>query len=122
MAVITFPKILTDRLTDRLTDEGARALADMFNTVENSAQKATLEIAEERFEKRVAQVQSALETKIAQSEARLETKIAQSEARLETKIAQSEARLIKWMFIFIFGQFWLIIGTITGILFAFFKH
>jgi hypothetical protein len=26
------------------------------------------------------------------------------------------------MFIFIFGQYWLIVGTLTGILFAFFKR
>jgi lipoate synthase len=88
MAIITFPKILTDRLTD----EGARALADIFNTVESTAQQTTLQIAEERFEKRLAQVQ----------------------AVLETKIAQSEARIIKWMFIFWVGQ--------IGILFTFFKH
>ena len=51
-----------------------------------------LEMAEERFEKRLAQVQSAL----------------------ETKIVESKAEVIKWMFIFWAGQ--------MGILFAFFKH
>ena len=88
MAVIAFPKILTDRLTD----EGVRALADILNTVESSAQKTTLEIAEERFEKRLAQV--------------------------ETKIAEAKADLIKWMFIFWVGQG----ATTLGILFAFFRH
>ena len=92
MAVITFPKALIDRITD----EGARSLADILNTVENSVQKATLEIAEECFEKRLAQVQSAL----------------------QTKIAQSEARLIKWMFIFWVGQ----LGSMIAILFVFLKH
>ena len=56
MAVIVFPKILTDRLTD----EGARALADIFNTVENSTQKTTLEIAEERFERKLADTKAEL--------------------------------------------------------------
>ncbi len=106
MAVITFPKILTERLTD----EGARALADMFNTVENSAQKATLEIAEERFEKRLAQAEARLETKIAESKAELKAEIATT----NIKIAESKAEVIKWMFIFWAGQ--------IGILFAFFKH
>lgn len=88
MAVIAFPKILTDRLTD----EGARALTDILNTVEHSTQETTLQIAEERFEKRLAQV--------------------------EIKIEQSKAETIKWMFIFWVGQ----VTTIVGILFAFFKH
>jgi lipoate synthase len=88
MSVIAFPKILTDKLTD----EGARALADIFNTVENSTRETTLQIAEERFEKRLAQV--------------------------ETKIEQSKAEVIKWMFIFWVGQ----AATTIGIVFAFLKH
>lgn len=44
------------------------------------------------------------------------------EERFEKKLAQSEARLIKWMFIFWIGQFASIVGVITAILFAFFKH
>ena len=85
MAVITFPKIITDRLTD----EGAKALADIFNIVEQSSQQTTLQIAEERFEKRLAQ---------------LDAKIDTVEARLERKIAESKAEMIKWMFIFWVGQ------------------
>ena len=92
MSVIAFPKILTDRLTD----EGARALADILNTVENAAQKITLEIAEERFEKKLSQL----------------------EARMDVNLAQMETRLIRWMFIFWMGQS----ATTLGILFAFFKH
>jgi lipoate synthase len=50
MAIITIPKILTDRLTD----EGARALAEILKEVEASAQHTTLQIAEERFERKLA--------------------------------------------------------------------
>src|SRR3989338_5870021 len=78
MSVITFPKILTERLTD----EGAKALADIFNTVESSAQRTTLEIAEERFERRLAQL----------------------DAKIDKVAAQIKAELIKWMFIFWVGQ------------------
>ena len=92
MAIITFPKILTERLTD----EGARALADILNVVENSAQKNTLEIAEERFEKRISQV----------------------EAHLEIKISETKTEIIKWMFIFWIGQ----AATTLGIVFVFLKH
>ena len=54
MAIITIPKILNDRLTD----EGARALADMFKEVEASAQQTTLQIAEERFERKLAETKA----------------------------------------------------------------
>mgnify|MGYP001588653457 CR=1 len=81
MTVISIPKILREKLTD----EGADALVEILNRVEDRTQKAVLEIAEERFEKRLAQV---------------------------------ETRIIRWMFIFWVGQ----VGTITAILFAFFKR
>ncbi len=87
MTVIAIPKILRERLTD----EGADALVEILDKVEDRTQKAVLEISEERFEKRIAQ--------------------------LETKIAQAETRIIRWMFIFWVGQ----VGTITAILFAFFR-
>ena len=80
MTVISIPKILRDKLTD----EGADAFVEILNKVEDRTQKAVLEIAEERFEKRLAQV---------------------------------ETSIIRWMFIFWVGQ----VGTITAILFAFFK-
>ena len=87
MTVISLPKILRDRLTD----EGADAFVQILDKVEERAQKATLEIAEERFEKRIAQ--------------------------LEAKIAQTESRIILWMFVFWAGQ----LSRIIGILFTFFR-
>ena len=81
MTVISIPKILRDKLTD----EGADAFVQILDKVEDRTQKAVMELAEERFEKRLAQV---------------------------------ETRIIRWMFIFWVGQ----VGTITAILFTFFKR
>lgn len=39
------------------------------------------------------------------------------ERRLAEEIGKVRAEIIKWMFIFIFGQFW----AIVGVLFVFFK-
>ncbi len=39
------------------------------------------------------------------------------EEKFERRLAEVKTEIIKWMFIFIFGQFWAIIG----VLFAFFK-
>lgn len=88
MTVIAVPKILRERLTD----EGADAFVQIIDQVEARAHQAILEIAEERFEKRLAQ--------------------------LDGKIERVRADLIQWMFIFWVGQ----VGTITAILFAFFKR
>lgn len=98
MTVIAIPKILRERLTD----EGAEALIDVLNEVELSSKDKTLEIAEGKFEKRLAEVGADIRKEL------VETK-----SSLEVKIAQAEARLIRWMFIFCAGQ--------IGILFAFFK-
>jgi CRISPR/Cas system type I-B associated protein Csh2 (Cas7 group RAMP superfamily) len=87
MTVISIPKILRERLTD----EGAEAFVQILDKVEDRTQKAVFEVVEERFEKRIAQ--------------------------LETKIESSKAEVIKWMFIFWVGQ----VGVTMGILFAFFR-
>lgn len=92
MAVISISKILRERLSD----EGAEQLAQILDKIQGEAQQATLEIAEEKFEKRLAQVES----------------------KLESKIERTRADLIQWMFIFWVGQ----VATITAILFAFFKR
>ena len=84
MAVIAIPKILTDRLTQ----EGAKALAELLEKIELSSKTQSIEMAESKFEKRLAE-----------------------------EIGKLRADIIRWMFIFIFGQFWMIVGT----LFAFFK-
>jgi len=39
------------------------------------------------------------------------------EEKFEKRLAETKTELIKWMFIFIFGQFW----AIVGVLFAFFR-
>ncbi len=90
MAVITFPKILIERLTD----EGARALADILNTVENTAQQSMMKTAEDRFERRLTEEAGKL--------------------RLEIQVTRTE--LIKWMFIFWVGQAAMVIGIMQAFL------
>ena len=75
-------------LRDKLTDEGADALVEIINKSDDKTKEDVITLAEEKFERRLAE-----------------------------EIGKVRADLIKWMFIFIFGQFWAIIGT----LFVFFK-
>ncbi len=88
MTVIAIPSILKEKLGET----AAQALIEMFNQVEERAKDRTIEIVEERFERRLAE-----------------------------EIARLEARLIRWMFIFWIGQFASIVGVLSAILFAFFR-
>lgn len=102
MPVITIPKILQEKLTD----EGANALVQILDKVEEQGKLHTLQIAEDRFEKRLV-------TEIAN----VRTEIANVRTELKTDIANTKAEIIKWMFIFWVGQ----VAAITAILFTFFK-
>ena len=75
-------------LRDKLTDEGADALVEIINKSDDKTKEDVITLAEEKFERRLAE-----------------------------EIGKVRSDLIKWMFIFIFGQFWAIVGT----LFVFFK-
>jgi len=70
------------------------------------------------LDKKIEQTKSELKQDIAN----LRTELKQDNANLDNKISETKADLMKWMFIFIFGQYWLIVGTLTAILFAFFKR
>ena len=96
MAIVAFPSILNKRLTDT----GAQALAGVIDKANQDNQKATLVIAEGRFEKRMTQ---------------LEAKIDGVEAKIEAKTEKVRADIIMWMFIFWVGQ----VGTMIAIFFAF---
>ena len=92
MSVIAIPKILRERLTD----EGVEAFVQIINQVEERTKDRTIEVVEERFERRLAE----------------------EIGKLRVELHGIRAELIKWMFIFWVGQ----VGTITAILFAFFKR
>ncbi len=106
MSIITIPKILREKLTD----EGANALVEILDKVEDRSQAHTAETVELRFEKRLTEETT-----------RLEKKIESVRADLEKKIESTKTDIIKWMFIFWIGQFASIVGILTAILFAFFK-
>ena len=91
MPVITIPKVIREKLGE----DGAEALTELLNEIEERAKEDNVRLVEEKFEKRLAE----------------------EIGKVRVEIAQVRADLIKWMFIFWVGQ----IGVLTGILFAFFK-
>ncbi|MBI4309214.1 MAG: DUF1640 domain-containing protein [Candidatus Omnitrophica bacterium] len=110
MTVINLPKILRDRLTD----EGADAFVQILDRVEERNQQVILDIAEQKFEARLAH----LDAKIDRVAAELNAKIDRMAAELRAKMSEDKAEIIKWMFIFWVGQ----VATILAILFVFFKR
>jgi hypothetical protein len=65
---------------------GAAALIQMIDKIEEHSHKVVLEMTEERFEKRVAQVGAARETKISDVNATLETKIADVKTTIQLEV------------------------------------
>src|SRR3990167_4233545 len=104
MPIITIPKILQERLTE----EGAKALVDILDKVEEQGTSHALEINEERFEKRltieIANVRSDIKVLGERFDKKIDTSIAHLRTELKTDIANTKADLIKWMFLFWIGQ------------------
>ena len=96
MIVITIPKILQEKLGQ----QGADALAQTLNKMEESHRDHILEVAEGRFEKRLTEAKEELRGEISQVRSELKEEI--SKVRIE--IANTRSDLIKWMFLFWLGQ------------------
>lgn len=117
MGVLTIPKVLREKLSD----EGADALVDLINKADDKQKEDILKFLEEKFEVKLESWGEKLETKLSVVEKTIEEKferrLAEEIGKVRTEIAESKAEIIKWMFIFIVGQFWAMIGF----LFAFFR-
>ena len=85
--------------------------------------RAAVEAIERSFEEYRENQREFLATKedLTRVEAGLREDLTRETSQLELKIEQVRTELIRWMFIFWVGQFAAIVGTLTAILFAFFK-
>ncbi len=79
MAIITIPKILTEKLTE----DGANALVEILDKVEDRSEAHTLQVAEERFEKKLEQTKSELKDNINKSGTELMEEISKVDKRIE---------------------------------------
>ncbi|MGD8867426.1 MAG: hypothetical protein PVI01_07340 [Gemmatimonadales bacterium] len=100
-----------DVLREKLGSEGARALAELLNQLGGQVRDTVITAAEERFERRLGEVTSALEMRLVERMTSLET-------RLNERMRKLESRLLGWAFAFWLGQF----AILIGILFAFFRN
>lgn len=113
MIVLTVP----DVLRERLGAEGAEALVGLLDQAAVQARGEIVSVAEERFGRRLAELEAHIERRLADEIGKVWQAIAALETRLTDRMAALETRVIRWMFAFWITQF----GVLIGILFAFFK-
>jgi len=89
MTVISVPKILRQKLGE----DGAEALVELLNRLQENQKISILQFVEEKFERRLTEEISALREEIAQNSAALREEIAQNSAALREEIAQNNAAL-----------------------------
>ncbi|MGH7545547.1 MAG: LA_3696 family protein [Gemmatimonadota bacterium] len=95
MTVIHVP----DALRDRLGPEATKALVELISGTETEIRADVIQLAEERFARRLAEAIAALET------------------RLTERMAALERRVLRWTF-----AFWVVqLGVLLGIFFGFHK-
>ncbi len=120
MAVIAIPPVLRDKLGN----EGVEALTEIIKEIDLEARKEAITIAEERFERRLAEETGKVRIAIAETRSELKTEIAETRTEiaetrteLKTEIERNKSETLKWMFIFWVGQ----IAVLSGIIFAMLK-
>ena len=87
MTVIAIPNVLRSKLGE----DGTEAFIEIINKVQEGAKEVTLEIAESRFEKRLAQF----------------------EAKVECRLSEFKSDIIKWMIGISISQMVLILSIIS---------
>lgn len=100
--IITIPRVLREKLGDDATD----AFAEVIKEIDLEARKDAIAIAEERFERRLAE-----------EIAKVNERITEEISKLRVEMYKFKSDILKWMFLFWIGQ----IGVLSGIIFAMLK-
>jgi hypothetical protein len=96
-------------LRDRLGEGGALALLDLFEEREQTGREDVLNLASERFERRLAEEMAGLRVEFARAlHAGLDS--------VRQEIATSRVELLKWSFLFWVGQLAVVMGMLAVIL------
>lgn len=122
MAIISVPK----PLREILGEDGSDALVNLINQQSDSVKEDIIEIAAEKYERRLSEEMTKVHERITVETGKLDRRITVETGKLnkritdvatglEVSISQVQSNLIKWMFIFWIGQF----AAMVGIFFAF---
>lgn len=113
MAVIVVPY----PLREKLGEEAADALVTLINEADEDNKASIIELAEQRFERRLAEELAKFRVEVNEAISRVRTEMLGEIAKLRVEMHDLRVSLIQWMFIFWLGQ----IGVIAGLLFAFLR-
>lgn len=108
MRLVAVPEILRQKLGA----DGAEALVELLNETGRYVRDDIVTLAEQRFERRVADV----EGRIAEVEGRLRADLGGLEARMTERVAVGETRLLRWIVGLSITQFSLLLGVLFAIL------
>ena len=93
----------------------------MLNNFSENTHNSVIDLAAERFERRLAEEIGKFRSEVAEQNANLRSETSEQIATLRSelfeKIERGQTSTIRWMFLFWVGQ----IGVLVGILFAFFN-
>ena len=92
---------LSRKFYETVGDDVANELVDWFNQVDATYRNDLRELNELNF---------------ARFDAKLEQRIAESEQRLERRLGELQSGLIKWMFIFVTGSTFTVLGVMVALL------
>ena len=121
---VSIPKALREKIGE----EAAESLIELLNTSSQNSQNNVITLAEEKFERRLAEELAKVRSEISEVKTELRSEISSNisslKSDLEKRISEvkeeshkNQTATIRWMFLFWVGQ----IGAMLGILFAFFR-
>jgi hypothetical protein len=117
---VSIPKALREKIGE----EAAESLIELMNTSSQNSQNNVITLAEEKFERRLAEELAKVRSEVSEVKTGLRSEIFSLKSDLEKRISEvkeeshkNQTATIRWMFLFWVGQ----IGAMLGILFAFFR-
>ena len=114
MSIIAVPKSIQEKFGSECT----RDLLEMFKELEASTKDRTLEVVEDRFERRLTEEIYSLKVELHKEIADTRQELLKEIVAVRIDSSKNKAEIIKWMFIFYLGQ----IAVILGVLFTFFRR
>jgi hypothetical protein len=113
MPVLTVEK----PLKQVLGDDGTDSLIRLLNSVQQEQKENILEFVEEKFARRLTEEISGFKERLTDEISGVNGRLTNEIASVRVDMHKIQANIIKWMFIFLVGQF----SAIMGSLFLFFK-
>jgi hypothetical protein len=114
--IVMLPQVIEQKLKVPERKEVIDFVNEIISDTSDEIKKDVIEIAAEKFERRLSSEILNLKMELVERIVNTETKLTEKIASMETRMAENKAEIIKWIFIFWIGNVITIIGAIAGIL------